>query len=545
MSDIMNILPYSADLSKPLDKTDLHTLFVMGDNQAHRFELEILSGSKAVDLTGATVTGYFTNFKEDTTVTVPGKVEGGKAVVVLSKPCYTLHGQFVLAIQVKSGEVEDTVFLGEGFMRRTKGETIIYDDYIVYDVNTLLAQISAMKTATENANKAAADANAAAEHAPYVDEATGFWMYWDVGEVKYVSTGTPATGPQGIPGNTPYIGSNGNWWIGQTDTGVKAQGPAGQNGTGSGTVTGVKIGDASYAPDASGMVDMSGMTAPNATQLNGKDAKYYIQPIELLDNPEFAIAQAGYGGYHGNTMYAADRWFVEHGESAITVERSNGVTTISTSASGLAMVSQKLSDGAMLRMPNGTPVTLAVCGKDGDIKTTTFIYEEPAVVGKVFDSTVIAAGMQVNLFQDLSNERPSVRIYTDEITTVAFKWIRLIPGTYTAENLPPYVPKGYAVELAECQRYAVKINRMIAAGVCTLNGTAVLFIPLPAQMRGGLTVSDIGTLWSYGSAGANHLLEFAYPMRGNTGVELHFTTDTTANEAIIVPDLTCFISSEM
>ena len=282
MSEIVNTLPYSADLSKSLDKTDLHTLFVMGDNQAHRFELEILSGSKAVDLTGATVTGYFTNFKEDTTVTVPGKVEGGKAVVVLSKPCYTLRGQFVLAIQVKIGEVEDTVFLGEGFMRRTKGETIIYDDYIVYDVNTLLAQISAMKTATDNANKAAADANAAAEHAPHVDEATGFWMYWDVGAGKYVSTGTPATGPQGAPGNdgedgeTPYIGSNGNWWIGQTDTGVKAQGPAGANGTGSGTVTGVKIGENTYAPDSSGLVDMSGMTAPNADQLNGKDADQYM-----------------------------------------------------------------------------------------------------------------------------------------------------------------------------------------------------------------------------------------------------------------------------
>lgn len=165
MSNIVKPLPYSVDLSKSLDKTDLHTLFVMGDNQAHRFELEILSGSKAVDLTGATVTGYFTNFKEDTTVEVAGKVEGGKAVVVLSKPCYTLHGQFVLSIQVKSGEVEDTVFLGEGFMRRTKGETIIYDDYIVYDVNTLMAHISAMRTATDNANAATTKATNAASTA--------------------------------------------------------------------------------------------------------------------------------------------------------------------------------------------------------------------------------------------------------------------------------------------------------------------------------------------------------------------------------------------
>ncbi len=31
-------------------------------------------------------------------------------------------------------------------------------------------------------------------------------------------------------GKTPYIGENGNWWIGETDTGVPATGPAGQDG---------------------------------------------------------------------------------------------------------------------------------------------------------------------------------------------------------------------------------------------------------------------------------------------------------------------------
>ena len=40
-------------------------------------------------------------------------------------------------------------------------------------------------------------------------------------------------GANGQDGQSPYIGSNGNWWIGETDTGIKAQGqqgPAGQDG---------------------------------------------------------------------------------------------------------------------------------------------------------------------------------------------------------------------------------------------------------------------------------------------------------------------------
>lgn len=37
-------------------------------------------------------------------------------------------------------------------------------------------------------------------------------------------------GPRGDDGITPHIGENGNWYIGDTDTGVKAEGPRGQRG---------------------------------------------------------------------------------------------------------------------------------------------------------------------------------------------------------------------------------------------------------------------------------------------------------------------------
>ena len=39
-------------------------------------------------------------------------------------------------------------------------------------------------------------------------------------------------GPQGQPGEdglTPFIGDNGNWWIGEKDTGVSAKGENGQS----------------------------------------------------------------------------------------------------------------------------------------------------------------------------------------------------------------------------------------------------------------------------------------------------------------------------
>ena len=37
-------------------------------------------------------------------------------------------------------------------------------------------------------------------------------------------------GADGQDGKTPFIGENGNWWIGDTDTGVSATGSKGEDG---------------------------------------------------------------------------------------------------------------------------------------------------------------------------------------------------------------------------------------------------------------------------------------------------------------------------
>ncbi|WP_411686591.1 BapA/Bap/LapF family prefix-like domain-containing protein [Acinetobacter pseudolwoffii] len=59
---------------------------------------------------------------------------------------------------------------------------------------------------------------------PYIGE-NGNWF---IGETD---TGIKAEGEAGQDGLTPHIGANGNWFIGETDTGIKAQGDAGSNGT--------------------------------------------------------------------------------------------------------------------------------------------------------------------------------------------------------------------------------------------------------------------------------------------------------------------------
>lgn len=258
MSDMLvKVLPYCVDLDKPIETTELRTLFVMNDCDAHRFELEILRGGVRQEIDDSfTVTGWFMSHQGKATLKIEGSAKDGKAVVTLKKACYSYKGQFSLIIQISKDDIETALFYGNGFMRTSRTETVIYDDFIVMDINTLLSQIDDMKTATKNANQAAAAADAAAEHAPYINADNHHWMAWDKDAGAYVDTGVEATGPKGDAGSTPYIGSNGNWWIGSTDTGTKAQGPAGQNGTGSGTVTAVTVKGVRHEPDQTGNVNL-------------------------------------------------------------------------------------------------------------------------------------------------------------------------------------------------------------------------------------------------------------------------------------------------
>lgn len=54
-------------------------------------------------------------------------------------------------------------------------------------------------------------------------------------------------GAPGKDGQTPRIGENGNWWIGEQDTGIPATGPKGDKGD---SASGVTIGEVNAAIQA-------------------------------------------------------------------------------------------------------------------------------------------------------------------------------------------------------------------------------------------------------------------------------------------------------
>lgn len=83
-------------------------------------------------------------------------------------------------------------------------------------------------------------------------------------------------GAQGAPGLTPSIGGNGNWWLGDTDTGVRAAGTTGATG----------------AAGATGATGATGAAGRNGTDgKDGKDGKdgVGIREVSLNDSGELIV----------------------------------------------------------------------------------------------------------------------------------------------------------------------------------------------------------------------------------------------------------------
>ena len=180
-------------------------------------------------------------------------------------------------------------------------------------------------------------------------------------------------------------------------------------------------------------------------------------PKNLLDNSDFTnlVAQAGIGGNHGTTAYAADRWILDSG--TVSYEAGVGLTLNGT-------IRQKLE----------FPPT-------GD--TSTFV--------------------------GMASGEASIS-YADGAVTITssggvLKWAALYAGVYTDATMPDYHPKGYGAELAECQRYYVWFDRYLSNGLLTSSATNYYMpISLPVAMRCQPTATSSGWIGRISTGYSKH-----------------------------------------
>ena len=260
------------------------------------------------------------------------------------------------------------------------------------------------------------------------------------------------TGPSGA---SPYIGENGNWFVGELDTGVQAQGaqgPKGEQGP-----QGAQGPKGEQGPQ--GAQGPQGVQGPKGA--TGPQGDTGACVYNLLDNSDFVhpIAQAGVNGAHGATGYAVDRW-----------NRTSGAT-VSQAADGLKIVSDKTSWTAGIQQRIEAKrfadvMTFAVRGVF-PVACRLFVYIGSGTTNfgtAYFQGDAAERTLVLKLTKPdglTGDEVVNVYISPDTGSTgtaAVVRWAALYEGEYTAETLPPYVPKGYAAELAECLRYYRRIT---------------------------------------------------------------------------------------
>lgn len=215
------------------------------------------------------------------------------------------------------------------------------------------------------------------------------------------------------------------------------------------------------------------VAAADAQSLGGKAPEYYLQPRNLLDNSDFtnAVNQRGANSYSGS-VYSIDRWKLWTTATTLTIN------------DGYITNAEREMVQLLESVDTTKTYTLAGCTSDGVIHILQGKFDGnnyvDAYLRFVGDSSVYCVGLKPN----------------------SWVWAALYEGVYTADTLPPYIPKGYAAELAECQRYFWRCNNTWLA-----EGTGYAFsdtefrvsIVLPQIMRVTPTmVSSTGDTTSYG-----------------------------------------------
>lgn len=281
--DIMQPIRLSIDLESGLVQTPLRMHLMKGDKKANRVIVALTENKKEADLTGVIVTGSFIRPSDSAEIPLVGTTAGNHAIVVLNDACYEQEGYCKINVSLTMGDTTRTIVSLTGNVLSKGSGAYVDVSGVIPSIDDIIAQYAEMKRVTKATQEAADAATAAASRAPYVNPDSKNWMVWDAATGMYVDSGVTA---QGEPG---------------------PQGPPGQNGTGSGTVTGIKVDEQTYQPDSSGVVTLPKMgggdasiddTEPSADKTYSSQkveeiASQLSQQIEELDAEAVGALPAG------------------------------------------------------------------------------------------------------------------------------------------------------------------------------------------------------------------------------------------------------------
>lgn len=191
------------------------------------------------------------------------------------------------------------------------------------------------------------------------------------------------------------------------------------------------------------------------------------------ENPDFGVAQAGYGGAHGSVIYAADRWVLYQSE-------------LSTGARENVVVSSSNADGLLYQrfFPTPGPVTIGFFDVDGNVNMVSATVPETLGDGQ----ELLASTSKIRVY--VNQKTIQVNYLIPQGGSQSFSRMFCYSGSYTAKTLPPWVAPDPVMELAECQRYFYRYS-----GKSFLNKRyddyQTTTIPFKVTMRTAPSITDI------------------------------------------------------
>lgn len=155
-------MDYTVDLCKPVHLIQMDVPFFTGDKNAHRFHVKLMRNGCAINVSGITATGYMVRADKQTVVW-NGETDGCDIYLTMPASCYAVAGRFRLLLRVTLDDTIETALWVEGSVRESTTEVIVDPGTTLPSIEELIAQIAAMEQATEEARKAAAEADTVRE----------------------------------------------------------------------------------------------------------------------------------------------------------------------------------------------------------------------------------------------------------------------------------------------------------------------------------------------------------------------------------------------
>lgn len=232
---------------------------------------------------------------------------------------------------------------------------------------------------------------------------------------------------------------------------------------------------------------------------NVGDTLSVVTPVyNHLDNSNFAnpVNQRGLSFYNTAGSYCVDRWLVASVDNQGVANVGSGYIALNNTSNDYVDLQQILPDASSLK---GLDMTFAVKMNGAD---------DPLILNFTFGTYKHATFFDDKIALIHWNEdRVIIRAMNTGETWYGFTWAALYAGTYTAETLPYYVPKGYTSEYHECCKYyyAVPASSVYAyPGYFSSATLARITIRTPMRMRitPSVSVETVGNCVMFSGSGS-------------------------------------------